>query len=360
MISRDDGEEEEVPATQIQESPQLVAQPHQKSEEERGCNLRDENTRKKLAWMTDYDLDVKSAFLHGDLQEKVYIDQPPGYEKKGEKEKVYQLKKALYGLKQAPRAWYSRIDAQGSMHRKFLKGFKWKIASEFGLKLCKDKGGKAVDSTFYMQIIGSLMYLTSTRPYIMYAGTVDYGVFYKRPNNAGFVGYTYSDYAGDIDDRKSTFGHVFMLNSGAISWSSKKQQIVTLSLTDAEFVAAASSSCQAVWLRKMFEVFGDEQKGATIIYCDNMSTIKLSRNPVIHWRSKHIDGCFHFLCDLCRDGKIELQYCKIGEQFADILTKPLKQPAFEKQRSMLGVCSVQSVDQGKAADEEDYVMVENS
>ncbi|CAL8133565.1 unnamed protein product [Prunus armeniaca] len=211
------------------------------------------------------------------------------------------------------------------MHRKFLKGFKWKIASEFGLKLCKDKGGKEVDSTFYMQIIGSLI-----------------------------------DYAGDIDDRKSTFGHVFMLNSGAISWSSKKQQMVTLSLTDAEFVAAASSSCQAVWLRKMFEVFGDEQKGATIIYCDNMSTIKLSRNPIIHWRSKHIDGCFHFLCDLCRDGKIELQYCKIGEQFADILTKPLKQPAFEKQRSMLGVCSVQSVDQGKAADEEDYVMVENS
>ncbi|CAL9024981.1 unnamed protein product [Prunus brigantina] len=112
-----------------------------------------------------------------------------------------------------------------------------------------------------------------------------------------------------------------MLNSEAKSWSSKKQQIVVLSSTEVEFVAAALSSCQAVWLRKMFEVFGDEQKGATI-YCDNMSTIKLSRNAVMHGRSKHIDVRFHFLHDLCSDGKIELQYCKTGEQVADILTKP--------------------------------------
>lgn len=71
----------------------------------------------------------------------------------------------------------------------------------------------------------------------------------------------------------------------------------------------------------MFEVLGDVQKGPTTIYCD-MSTIKLSRNPVMHGRSKHIDVHFHFLRDLCRDGKIVLDYCKSGEQVADILTKP--------------------------------------
>ncbi|KAM2279295.1 hypothetical protein ACFX1S_040156 [Malus domestica] len=108
-----------------------------------------------------------------------------------------------------------------------------------------------------------------------------------------------------------------------------------------------------MWLRKMFEVLGNVQKGPTTIYYDNASTIKLSRNPVMHGRSKHIDVHFHFLRDLCRDGKIELEYCKSGEQVADILTKPLKQPAFEKLRNMLGVCSVCDIDQ-----EGDYVMVQ--
>ena len=160
-------------------------------------------------------------------------------------------------------------------------------------------------------------------------GIIDYGVFYKKENGTDFVGYTNSDYAGDIDDGKSTSGHAFMLNSSAISWTSKKQQIVTLSTTEVEFVAAALSSCQALCLRKMSEVLREDQKGPTIIYCDNMSTIKLCKNPVMHERSKHIDVHFHFLRDLCKDEKIELQYCRSREQIVDILTKPLKQPAFE-------------------------------
>ncbi|CAL5372261.1 unnamed protein product [Camellia sinensis] len=143
----------------------------------------------------------------------------------------------------------------------------------------------------------------------------------------------------DIDDRKSTSGNEFLMSSGSISWSSKKQQIVTLSTTEAEFVAAASCSCQAIWLRKMLEVLGHQQQGPTTISCDNVSAIKLSRNPVMHGRSKHIDVRYHFLRDLCKDGVIELEFCKSGDQAADILTKPLKQPVFEKLRSILGVCS---------------------
>lgn len=144
--------------------------------------------------------------------------------------------------------------------------------TEPGLKLRKDDGEKKIDSTYFKQIVGSIMFLIATRPDIMYAmslisrymetpseihlnaakivlryvkGTADYGVFYKKHNGSDFVGYTDSDYAGDVNDRKSTSGHVFMLNSSAVSWSSKKQQIVTLSTTEAEFVAAPSSSCQA-------------------------------------------------------------------------------------------------------------------
>ncbi|KAB2610785.1 hypothetical protein D8674_018817 [Pyrus ussuriensis x Pyrus communis] len=129
------------------------------------------------------------------------------------------------------------------------------------------------------------------------------------------------------------------MSSGAVSWSSKKQQIVTLSTTEAEFVAAASCSCQAIWLRRMLGVLGYQQQDSTLIYCDNVSAIKLSRNPVMHGRSKHIDVRYHFLRDLCKEGVIELHYCKSEDQVADLMTKPLKQPAFEKLRSMLGVCS---------------------
>lgn len=194
----------------------------------------------------------------------------------------------------------------------------------------------------------SEMHFNAARRMLKYVkGTVDYAVFYKKADGVGFVGYTDSDCAGNIDDRMSTSGDVFMLNSGAISWSSKKQQLVTLFTTEAEFVAAASSSCQVVWLRNMLEVLGDEQKGPMIIYCDSMSTIKLSRNPVMHERSKHIDVSFHFLRDLCKNGKNELQYCKSGENVADIMTKPLKQLVLEKLRNILRVCSFHSIDQGR-------------
>lgn len=170
-------------------------------------------------------------------------------------------------------------------------------------------------------------------------GTTDFGIFYKKVKKSSFLGFTDSDYAGDIDDRKSTSGNVFLMSSGAISWSSKKQQIVTLSTTEAEFVAAASCSCQAIWLRRMLEVLGNQQQDSTTIYCDNVSAIRLSRNPVMHGRSKHIDVRYHFLRDLCKDGVIELQFCKSEDQVADLMTKPLKQPVFEKLRSVLGVCS---------------------
>lgn len=134
-----------------------------------------------------------------------------------------------------------------------------------------------------------------------------------------------------------------MLSSGAISWCSKKQPIVTLSSTEAEYVAASLCSCQAVWLRRLMETIQQQQMGATTIFCDNVSAIKISKNPVLHARSKHIDVRFHFLRDLCNDGVIDLVFCKSQDQVADILTKPLKQDVFVKLRRMLGVCSSMEV-----------------
>lgn len=403
-----------------------------------------------------YQLDVKSAFLHGDLNEVVYVDQPQGYVKKGDELKVYKLKKALYGLKQAPRAWYSRIESyffkQGfercpHEHTLFVKQseggniliislyvddliftgnnenmfeeFKKSMEKEFdmsdlgkmryflgvevvqnengiylsqkkyakevldrfgmresnpsknpivpGCKLTKDENGVKVDETEYKQVVGCLMYLAATRPDLMYViglvsrymgcptelhmqvvkrvlrylrGTVDLGLQYKRNGTNKLEAFTDSDYAGDLDDRRSTSGYVFMLSSCAVSWSSKKQPVVTLSTTEAEFIAAASCACQGVWMRRVLEKLGHAQNESTVIHCDNNSTIKLSKNPVLHGRSKHIDIRFHFLRDLTKDGTVELVYCSTQNQIADIMTKPLKLEVFEALREGLGMCSV--------------------
>ncbi|TXG67955.1 hypothetical protein EZV62_009230 [Acer yangbiense] len=161
--------------------------------------------------------------------------------------------------------------------------------------------------------------------------------------NGELKAYTDSDYVGDVDDRKSTSGYVFLLSEGAMSWFSKKQPVVTLSTTEAEFVAATSCACQGVWMRKILEKLGHPQDKRTTVLCDNSSTIKLSKNPVIHGRSKHIDVRFHFLRDLTKDGIIELKHCCTQEQIADIMTKPLKLDVFLKLQELLGVCVVPGV-----------------
>jgi hypothetical protein len=403
-----------------------------------------------------YQLDVKSAFLYGKLNEAVFVEQPRGYEKKVEEHKVYRLKKALYSLKQAPRAWYSRIETYfikegfercscehtlfiktgnggtiligslyvddliftGNSESLFVK-FKNSMKLEFdmtdlgkmkyflgvevlqnfdgiyisqkkyakdvlerfgmeksnsvknpivlGVKLMKDEEGAKVNATVYKQLVGSLMYLTATRPDLMYVvclisrfmanpteihlqaakrvfrylkGTVDLGIFYQKEGNKELLAYTDSDYAGDVDDRKITSGYVFLLSEGAVSWSSKKQPVVTLSTTEAEFVAATSCACQGVWMRRVLEKLGNSQGKCTTVLCDNSSTIKLSKNPVMHGRNKHIDVRFHFLRDLTRDGVVELKHCGTQEQITDIMTKPLKLDVFLKLRKLLGVCEV--------------------
>eukprot|EP00253_Pinus_taeda_P034652 PITA_34652 len=227
-----------------------------------------------------YQMDVKSAFLNGVLKEEVYVEQPLGYEKKGEEHKVCKLKKALYGLKQAPRAWYSRIDS-------------YLLDNEFD----KCEG----EPTVYIK------------------GKDD------------------SDWAGSVDDRKRTSSYVFHMGSGAISWASKKQSTIALSTTEAEYVAATAAACQAVWMRRMLRSLGQEQAKARMIFCDNSSAIALSKNSVFHKRTKHIDTRFHYIRELVNNGENVLEHCRTQEQVAYILTKPLDQKSFEFLRKCLGM-----------------------
>jgi len=112
---------------------------------------------------------------------------------------------------------------------------------------------------------------------------------------------------------------------------------VTLSTTEAEFVAAATCACQAIWMRKVLEEIHFKQNGSTTIYCDSSSTIRLSKNVVQHGRSTHIDVKFHFLRDLTKDGVIDLIFCRSENQLANVFTKSLKLASFLKFRKLLGV-----------------------
>ncbi|XP_071738725.1 uncharacterized mitochondrial protein AtMg00810-like [Rutidosis leptorrhynchoides] len=232
------------------------------------------------------------------------------------------------------------------------------------LKLSKDDEGYLVDPTQYKSLVGSLRYLTCTRPDILYGvglvsrymeaptinhlkaakrilryikGTIDYGLFYSPSNHFKLVGYSDSDWAGDKDDRKSTSGFVFYMGDTAFTWSSKKQPIVTLSTCEAEFVAATSCTCHAIWLRKLLNELKFFQKEPTEIYVDNKSAIALAKNPVFHDRSKHIDTKYHYIRECVTNKEVQIKYAKSLDQVADIFTKPLKHETFQRLRNMLGV-----------------------
>ncbi|KAL0312270.1 UNVERIFIED_CONTAM: Retrovirus-related Pol polyprotein from transposon RE2 [Sesamum radiatum] len=319
-----------------------------------------------------YQMDVKSAFLNGYIDEEIYVEQPQGFVAKGCEEKVLRLKKALYGLKQAPRAWYSRIDNY-FMNQGFRRSLseptlyvKRQVTTPLvtGEKYKKEDGSEKVDGSIYRSLIGSLLYLTATRPDIMFAtsllsrfmqspsqvhygaakrilrylqGTKDFGIWYKSTNDAKLVGYTDSDWAGSADDMKSTSGYTFSLGSGIFSWASKKQATVAQSSAEAEYIAAAAASNQATWLRRILEDMGEKQEEPTTIYCDNKSAIAITKNPVQHNRTKHIDIKYHALREATTRGEIELKYCSTEEQLADMFTKALPRDKFEELRMKIGV-----------------------
>eukprot|EP00253_Pinus_taeda_P002569 PITA_02569 len=146
---------------------------------------------------------------------------------------------------------------------------------EPGLKLSAQSSSPLVDETLFRQLVGSLIYLTATRLDISFA--VSYiSRFISDPILSD---YTDFDWAGSVDDRKSTAEYVFSLGSGAVTWTSKKQQAVALSSTEAEYRGAVKASCEAIWLRRMLADMHVSQTGPTSLFCDNQGVLKLAKNP---------------------------------------------------------------------------------
>jgi len=152
-------------------------------------------------------------------------------------------------------------------------------------------------------------------------------------------GYTDADWGGDLDERKSTSGYAFLLNDGAISWSSKKQTCVSLSTMEAEFVACSSAVQEAVWLRRFLGHLGiiDNCVGAVTIYCDSQAAIAYTKDPKYHGKTKHIDTKYNFVRDIIEKKEVTLKYISMHAMVADPLTKPIPRDVFIRHVRTLGL-----------------------
>ncbi|XP_024004132.1 uncharacterized protein LOC112081591 [Eutrema salsugineum] len=217
--------------------------------------------------------------------------------------------------------------SQSTYARNLLKRFKLDSAKEAKTpmstttSLTRDDERASVDPTLYRGMIGSLLYLTASRPdlclsvgictryqakpkqshleavkrIIKYVkGTVELGIWYSKGSNQNLVGYCDADWTGSADDRKSTSGGCFFLGNNLISWLSKKQNSVSLSTAEAEYIAMGSCCSQLLWMKQMSADYGIDS-GPFLVYCDNKSAISISKNPVQHSRTKHIDIRHHFI-----------------------------------------------------------------
>ena len=232
-------------------------------------------------------------------------------------------------------------------------------------RLDSDSNGQKVSEKLYRSLIGSLLYLTASRPDILFSvclcarfqsapteihlsavkrifkyliNTSNLGIWYPKNQNFDLIGYSDADYAGCKIDRKSTSGTCQFLGDKLISWSSKKQNSVALSTAEAEYVSIGNCCAQVLWIKQQLNDYGINFKTVPI-KCDNTSAINLTKNPVHHSRSKHIEIRHHFIRDHVNNGDINVEFVPTENQFADIFTKPLEKIKFEFIRNDLGICN---------------------
>ncbi|GJW49657.1 retrovirus-related pol polyprotein from transposon TNT 1-94 [Tanacetum coccineum] len=329
-----------------------------------------------------YQMDMKMAFLNGPLKEEVYVAQPDGFVDSNHPEKFYRLRKALYGLKQAPRAREDILLVQIYIHQSprgmFIKQAKYalEILKKHGMekgqsigtpmatkpKLDADLSGEPVDQTDYRSKIGTLMYLTSSRPDIVQAvcycvryqarptekhlkevkrifrylrGTINMGIWYPKGSGFELIAFLDADYVGCIDTRKITSGGIQFLGDKLVNWMSKKHDCTAMSSVKAEYVALSASCAQVMWMRTQLKDYGFNYNKIPL-YCDSQSAIAILCNPVQHSRTKHIHTRYHFIKEQVENGIIELYFVRTEYQYVSellpklliCLLKPLPEDRF--------------------------------
>jgi hypothetical protein len=226
-------------------------------------------------------------------------------------------------------------------------------------KLSADLDDPVADPTAYRSLAGALQYLTFTRPDLTYAvqqvclhmhdpqeshlaalkrllrcvrGTVDLGLVLHRSSSVELVVYTDADWAGCPDTRRSTSGYAVFLGGNLVSWSSKRQPVVSRSSVEAEYRAVANGVAEASWLRQLLAELHSPLAKSTLVYCDNVSAVYLSTNPVQHQRTKHVEIDLHFVRDRVAIGDVRVLHVPTTSQFADIFTKGLPSSTFSEFR----------------------------
>ena len=160
--------------------------------------------------------------------------------------------------------------------------------------------------------------------------------WYPKGSRFDLVGFSDADYAGDKVDRKSTSGTCHFLGRSLVCWSSKKQNCVSLSTTESEYIASGSCCAQLLWMKQTLKDYGIHLKQVPL-FCDNESAIKIANNPVQHSKTKHIEILHHFLRDHVMKKDIDIIHVNTEEQLADIFTKPLDEKRFCKLRCELNI-----------------------
>ncbi|KAM3366771.1 hypothetical protein ACQJBY_015855 [Aegilops geniculata] len=229
-------------------------------------------------------------------------------------------------------------------------------------KLSATDGSPVTDASEYRSLVGALQYLTMTRPDIAYAvqqcclvmhdpraahlalvkrvprylrGTTDHGLHLHRSPSLDLVAYSNDDWAGCPDTRRSTSGYAVFLGDSLVSWSSKRQATVSRSSAEAEYRAVANAVAECCWLRQLLGELRIPLPKATVVFCDNISSVYMAANPVHHRRTKHIELDIHFVREKVALGEFRVLHVPTKQQFADVLTKGLPMPAFQDFRSSL-------------------------
>nr|GEW19162.1 copia protein [Tanacetum cinerariifolium] len=244
-----------------------------------------------------FQMDMKTAFLHGLLKEDVYVCQPEGFIDADHSSHVYKLKKALYVLKQAPRAWYDELST-------FL-----------------------LQNHFFKRTIDPTLFIRCFYDDVL----VDFGF--------ELTGFSYADYAGCKDTFKSTSGGAQFLGEKLVSWSSKEQDCTALSTAEAEYVSLSACCAQVLWIQTHLTDY-DFQFNKIPIYCDLKSAITISCNQVQHSRTRNIADHYHFIKEHVEKGTIELHFVKTDYQLADLFTKALPVDHFNYLVCHLGMRSL--------------------
>jgi hypothetical protein len=225
-------------------------------------------------------------------------------------------------------------------------------------------GAVLADPSTYRSLVGALQYLSFTRPDVAYAvqqvclymhdprephlnavkrilrylrGTLDYGLTILRSSPTSLTAYTDADWAGCPDTRKSTSGYGVFLGDNLVSWSSKRQHTVSRSSAEAEYRGVANAVTEACWLRQLLSELHRPLQRATVVYCDNISAVYLSTNPVQHQRTKHVEIDLHFVRERVAFGDVRVLHVPTSSQYADIFTKGLPSMIFTEFRSSLNV-----------------------